>query len=122
MYPGSLASKKCQALDVAQQIKKRKHDQVRVALENVKGDTGNGSDSDMSDIRIEDSYIGSPRKDTPIKSTFEETRHLGVTVNVFDTDININSSDQQQITIPEKTLVKPSGFGILSLVRRRSEL
>lgn len=72
-------------------------------------DTENGSDSDMSDIQIKESYIVSPRKDTPVKSTFKETRIPSVTINVSNTDANINSGDQQQTIIPHKALVKPFG-------------
>ncbi|CAI9293187.1 unnamed protein product [Lactuca saligna] len=56
---GSPTSKKCQALDVAQQLKRRKHDQFRVPLENVHVETEQGSESDKTDIRIEYSFIGS---------------------------------------------------------------
>ena len=59
-HPGSPVSKKRRALDVAQQLKNRNHDQVSVPLENVTVETENDGDSDWSNIRIKDSYVVSP--------------------------------------------------------------
>lgn len=47
---------------------------VKVPVENVTIETEHDSNSERSDIRIEDAYIGSPRRDSPIKSNFEEIR------------------------------------------------
>lgn len=69
-------------------------------------ETDHDSDSDRLDIQIEDSYIGSPRSDSPVRYNFEETGNLNVTINISHTDSNINSGDPQQTNIPEKTLVK----------------
>ncbi|CAI9263234.1 unnamed protein product [Lactuca saligna] len=66
LYPRSPSSKKHRALDVDQQLK------LSVLRENVTVKDENNSDSARSDIRIEDYFIGSPQKDTHIKSTFEE--------------------------------------------------
>lgn len=48
--------------------------------------------------------------DTYIKSAFEETSIPNVTVNISNMDTNIDSGDQSQTNIPEKTLVIPSRF------------
>ncbi|CAI9261635.1 unnamed protein product [Lactuca saligna] len=61
-----------------------------------------------SDIRIEDFYIGSPRKDSSVKSTFEEKRTSCFTLKLSNMNTNINSGNSQQTNILEKALVKPS--------------
>lgn len=67
------------------------------------------SDSERFDVRIEDSFIGSPRRDSYVESNLEETRDTDFNVNIYDMDTNINWNDQQNINIPEKETVKPSG-------------
>lgn len=69
----------------------------------------NESDNDKSDIQIDDPYIASSRKDTPIKLNFEEIRIPDVTANVYDTGENIDSGEHQNPIIPKKTNLIPSG-------------
>ncbi|CAI9269990.1 unnamed protein product [Lactuca saligna] len=53
------------------------------------------------------SFLVSPRKDTSIKSTFEETSNPDVNANVSNSDVNISSIAQQTTRIPEMTKVIP---------------
>ena len=102
MILGSLATKKCRALDDVQNINKRKNEHAEVQFEEVIFKIENESDSNRSNIQIEDSCNGSPRKDIPIKSTFEETRIPDVTTNISDTCVNIDSGAQPNTNTPEK--------------------
>lgn len=116
---GSPTSKKHRALEFSQGLKKRKHDQVEVQFHKVTVETEN--DSDGSDIRFEDSFHISPRKDTPIESIFEGTSIPGVTMNVSDTSENIDSSEQQPINIPEKATIIPSGVSHTNSIMEEGE-
>lgn len=108
LFPSLPASKKHQVIDMAQKLhKKKRKDQVPLA--NLRGETEDDSDNERSDIQIEDSYIGSPRRDSRVDSNLKDTRDPDVSVNVSNTDTNINLSDQENINIPEKKLIKPSG-------------
>lgn len=53
-------------------------------------------------------FFGSLRKDTSVKSISKETSIPIVTLNISNTNTNINLGAPQQTTIPKKTLVKPS--------------
>lgn len=54
MVPRSPASKKRQAIDMAQKLNKKKC-KVQVPIENLTDETEHGSDNERSDFQIEDS-------------------------------------------------------------------
>ncbi|CAI9281367.1 unnamed protein product [Lactuca saligna] len=90
---------------MAQKLNK-KNRKVQVQLENVTIETQHDSDNERLDIQIEDLYICSRQRDSPIRSNFEEAWDPEVNVNISNSYTNINSSDKQNTTILEKTVVK----------------
>lgn len=58
--PRYSASKKSQALDVAQRIKKRKHDKFEASFEKVLMETEDDSESNGFDTRVMDTFQSSP--------------------------------------------------------------
>lgn len=112
LVPGSPASEKRQVVGMARNLKK-----TRIEVE-----TTNDSESESPKVHFEDSYIGSPLRDSPIGLNFEEIWNFDVNVNVSNTDANINLSDQQITNIPEKTIVKPSGVSNTESCREEVEI
>ncbi|CAH1450596.1 unnamed protein product [Lactuca virosa] len=72
LAPGSPASKKRQTMDMARKLKKRRLEPT-AQTENVTVETEHDTESKRLEVCIEDSFIGSPRRDTSFKSIFEET-------------------------------------------------
>ena len=72
-------------------------------------ETVNESDSDRSEIRIKYYFLVSPRKDTPVKSNFEEIWISNVTINLSDTGVNVASGEHQTPIIHEMVKVIPFG-------------
>ncbi|CAH1440732.1 unnamed protein product [Lactuca virosa] len=101
---------------MAKNLEKRKRE-FSVPIKNVTVETTNKSDSDKYDIRIKDSYIVSPQKDTPFESNFEEIRISDVTTNISDIDENIDSGEHKNPIILKNENIIPSGIsGIESVM------
>ncbi|CAH1440244.1 unnamed protein product [Lactuca virosa] len=85
---------------MVQKIKKNKR-QLEDPLDKFNVETDNGSDSKRSDIRIDDSRLGSPRRDSPIKSIFEETGNPGANTQENHLRSLVESIEKQQVERPE---------------------
>ncbi|CAI9264459.1 unnamed protein product [Lactuca saligna] len=74
-------------------------------MENVMVETN--VDSEDINYVMDGSFRISPRKDTSIKSTFNETSIPDVNANVSNTDANINSGEQPSTSLPYQKKVTP---------------
>lgn len=101
----SLASKKRQAREMVKKITKKR--QNVDSLDKVVVETATDSESERSDICYDDTIFGSPQRDSPVKSIFEETKNPGGNVNVSNTDTTTNLSDPLFVSIHEKATVIP---------------
>lgn len=81
-----------------QNLKKRKPTHIEDQIDNVVMESNH--DNDVIDIDISGSFYISLRKDTFVKSTFEETSTPDVNENIFDMDANISSSKQTITSLP----------------------
>lgn len=91
-----------------QRLKKLKPTIVEEQMENVMVETD--ANSEDANYVMDGSFHISSRKDTSIKSNFNETSIPDVNVNVSNTDANINSGEQPSTSILEKTKVTPPEF------------
>lgn len=87
----SLDTKKRKTLEVVQRPKKFKPSPVETPLINVTVEPGYASEAIK--YALHGLFHVSPRKDTSIKSNFEETSNPNVNTNISDMDVNINSGD-----------------------------
>lgn len=97
--PDSPASKKQNALEVAQNLKKFKPSTDDTQMEKITVEKY--CDSEETDDATE------PKKDTSVKSTFKETSIPDVTTKISNMDAHINSSEQQSTSLLENSKVIP---------------
>lgn len=103
--PDSPYTKKQKALEVVHRLKKFKPFLVDTQMMNVTLEPN--YDSEGTEDALHGSFHVSPRKDTPVKSIFEETSNSDVNANISNVNANINSCEQTITSLPEKTIVTP---------------
>lgn len=97
--PISPASRKRNILDVVQKSKKRKPTPADDNIDDIVVEYEHESDGTYT--KMGGSFHVTPRNDTPVKSTIEETSIPDVNANVSNTDVNMNYGAQQSTIIPE---------------------
>ncbi|CAI9275690.1 unnamed protein product [Lactuca saligna] len=81
--------------DVAQQLKKRKNDQVSVPLENVTVETKNDSDSgDQQQTNIPKNTLVKSSMVSNTASSQEEVGTPDITMNLFNEESNVNMDEE----------------------------
>lgn len=84
---------------------KKKQRELEDLLDKVIVKSTHGSNSEHSDIHIDDNGFGSPQRDSLVLSIFEETRSPSANLHVSNTDTNTNLSDPPPTSIMEKEIV-----------------
>lgn len=92
-------------MEVVQRLKTLKHCIVESPLTKVTVEYD--YDREATEDPFQGSFCVSHRKDTSIKSIFEETSTPDVNKNIYDMDTNINFDEQPIISLPKQTKFTP---------------
>ena len=101
---------------------KKKEKILQDPLDEIVVETKFEDDSDQSSLHNHNMGFSSPQRDSPFKSTFEETGSLGGFVKAFNVDTTTNLGDFLNPSIPKQTSVYHPKSRLLNLLQRRLEL